>query len=97
MAGNGKCCNHDHVGDDEQWMTVEEIADTVFDAVEAGITALIALPSDSSRDERRAAMRSEFDRRRAASAPDSGAATRATTTTRADLRDQRARRRWGVA
>lgn len=89
MADNGPCCNHDHVGNDEQWMTVGEIADAVFDAVEAGITALIALPSDASREERRTAMRAEFDARRAAQqAP-------AAPKTRAEIHDERARRRWG--
>jgi hypothetical protein len=89
MADSGPCCNHDHVGEKELWLTTEEIADTVFDAVEAGITALIALPSDASREERRTAMRAEFDARRAAQqAP-------AAPKTRAELRDERARRRWG--
>jgi hypothetical protein len=65
MADNGPCCGHDHVGGDEQWLTVGEIADVVFDAVESGIDAVLALPADASKDERRTAMRSEFDRRRA--------------------------------
>jgi hypothetical protein len=68
MADNGACCGHDHVGGDELWLTVEEIADTVFDAVEAGIDALAALPADATADERRTAMRSQFDRRRASAA-----------------------------
>jgi hypothetical protein len=90
MAGNGSCCGHDHVGGDELWMTTEEIADTVFDAVEAAMTALLALPGDASRDERRRAMRSEFDRRRAGTLAEESVKPR----TRAEERDERARRRW---
>jgi hypothetical protein len=90
MADNGPCCGHDHVGGDEQWMTVGEIADTVFDATEAAVTALLTLPSDASRDERRTAMRTEFDARRAEKQ-----AAAARPKTRAELHDEKARRRWG--
>lgn len=89
MADNGPCCGHDHVGGDEQWLTVGEIADVVFDAVESGIDALLALPQDATKEERRTAMRTEFDARRAESAAP------AAPKTRAQLRDERARRRWG--
>ena len=90
MADNGPCCGHDHVGGDELWMTTEEIAETVFDATEAAVTALLALPSDASREERRTAMRLEFDQRRAQ------AAEAERPKTRAEIHDERARRRWGV-
>ena len=69
MADNGPCCGHDHVGGDEQWLTVGEIADVVFDAVESGIDAVLALPANATKIERRAAMRGEFDRRRAERTP----------------------------
>jgi hypothetical protein len=91
MADDRKCCNHDHVGNDEQWLTVGEIADVVFDATEAAVTSLLALPSDASREERRTAMRAEFDRQRAEVGHQDHAAT---APTRRETRDERARRRW---
>jgi hypothetical protein len=90
MADNGPCCGHDHVGGDEQWLTVGEIADVVFDAVESGIDAVLALPADATKEERRTAMRGEFDRRRGEQAAEA-----ARPKTRAELHDEKARRRWG--
>ena len=75
----------------ETWLTVGEIADIVFDAVESAVTALGSLPPDAQPHERRAAMRADFDARRAgqdhqADEPE---------TTPAERRQQRRRARWG--
>lgn len=78
---NGKCCNHDHVGDGELWLTVDELADLIVD----GVLAVLALPGDATRAEQRAATRRRLDEQRAAAA---------VPPTRAEQRDERARRRW---
>jgi hypothetical protein len=77
----------------ESWLTVGEIADMVFDAVESAITALTTLPGDATTDERRAAMRADFDQRRAAGQDHQ--ADDPPATTRAEARQARRRARWG--
>lgn len=56
-TSGGRCCEHDHVGDGELWLTVDELSDLIAD----GIDAMLALPGDASRAERRAAMRARLD------------------------------------
>lgn len=81
-TSGGKCCHHDHVGDGELWLTVDELTDLIAD----GVAAVLALPGDASQAERRAAMRHRLDEgRRTAEEPP----------TRAEQREERARRRWG--
>lgn len=82
MCDNGKCCGHDHVGGDELWLTLDELADLIAD----GVDAMLALPADATRAERRSAMRHRLDEgRRTADTPKSAA----------ELREERAQRRWG--
>lgn len=50
--------------EDENWLTVGALADIVFDAVQSGLDALVSLPRDATDEERRDAMRAEFDKRR---------------------------------
>jgi hypothetical protein len=78
----------------ETWLTVGEIADMVFDAVESAVTALTTLPGDATSDERRAAMRADFDQRRAAGQDHQADKP---PTTRRDAREARRQSRWGGA
>jgi hypothetical protein len=83
-TSGGKCCGHDHVGGDELWLTVDELADLIAD----GVAAVLALPGDASQAERRAAMRHRLDEGRRTAGQEQPA-------TRAEQREQRARARWG--
>lgn len=56
------CTDHDHVGSDELWLTMSELADLISD----GIDAMMALPGDATRAERRSAMLHRLDESRAA-------------------------------
>lgn len=80
---NGKCCGHDHVGDGELWLTVDELADLIAD----GIDAMLALPADADRAERRSAMRRRLDEGRRTADAD-------VPKSRAELREERAQQRW---
>ena len=60
-TSGGECCHHDHVGDGELWLTLDELTDLIAD----GVDAMFALPGDATRAERRSAMRGRLDERRA--------------------------------
>ena len=55
------CPDHDKVGSDELWLTPGELADLISD----GIDAMMALPGDATRAERRSAMLYRLEQSRA--------------------------------